>query len=111
MRKKEKKGRKNIKAVIRCKLVVFVRLCVSYWRLRGGGVLPTYPPQPQSGLDYHFTDRVPFPYMVRGFGRRRSHVGDVAPLKSILRRRELTDQISEGMMTMVRFYPALWDER
>lgn len=34
---KEKKGRKNIKAVIRCKLAVFVRLCVSYWRLSGGG--------------------------------------------------------------------------
>lgn len=98
---KEKKGRKNIKAVIRCKLVVFVCVCVCPIGDRvGWGVLPASPPQRQSGLDYHFTDRVPF--SIHGNGVLETEISwrRRGSLKSILRRRELIDQISEGMMTV-----------
>lgn len=44
-------------------------VCVCPIGDREVGVLPAYPSQPQSGQDYHFTDKVPLPYMVTGIQR------------------------------------------
>lgn len=74
-----------------------VCVCVIYWH---GPDSPRLPPQRQSGLDYHFTDRVPLPYMVTSFIHEMEtdlinekfllEIG----LLSVLRHQELIDSIS-----------------
>lgn len=42
-------------------------MCVCVSSIGRGQIQPRLPPQRQSGLDYHFTDGVPLPYMATSF--------------------------------------------